>query len=101
MAGFENFEKNSFEQLCINATNEQLQYYFNQQVFQWEMDEYKREGVKAKDIKYTDNRPLVDLFLEVSLLSSKPKIPQIALMYKKRRVLLGGTHCSKRVFSCA
>ena len=66
MAGFENFDTNSFEQLCINATNEQLQYYFNQQVFQWEMDEYKREGLKAKDIKYTDNRPLVDLFLEVS-----------------------------------
>ena len=66
MAGFENFETNSFEQLCINATNEQLQYYFNQQVFQWELDEYRREGIKAKDVKYTENRPLVDLFLDVS-----------------------------------
>ena len=36
-----------------------------QRVFQWEMDEYKKEGVKGKDIKFTDNRPLIDMFLEV------------------------------------
>lgn len=36
-----------------------------QHVFQWEMEEYKKEGVKGKDIKFTDNRPLIDMFLEV------------------------------------
>ena len=65
IAGFENFKKNSFEQLCINVANEQLQFFFNQHIFQWELDEYRREGIKGKDIKFTDNRPLVDLFLEV------------------------------------
>jgi myosin-3 len=65
LAGFENFEINSFEQLCINAANEQLQFYFNQNVFTWEMEEYKREGIKAKDVKFSDNRPLLDMFLTV------------------------------------
>lgn len=34
--GFENFPKNSFEQICINIANEQIQYYFNQHIFTWE-----------------------------------------------------------------
>lgn len=35
--GFENFPKNSFEQLLINIANEQIQYYFNQHIFAWEL----------------------------------------------------------------
>jgi len=61
--GFENFERNSFEQLCINIANEQLQYFFNEHIFRCELDEYKREGVSGGDITYVDNMPLLDLFL--------------------------------------
>ena len=63
--GFENFRVNSFEQLCINVANEKLQFYFNQHVFKMELDEYSKEGIKAIGVHYTDNKPLVDLFIEV------------------------------------
>ncbi|XP_012510311.1 PREDICTED: myosin-IIIa [Propithecus coquereli] len=47
--GFENFKKNSFEQLCINIANEQIQYYFNQHVFAWEQVLYSASGFLAKN----------------------------------------------------
>ena len=39
--GFENFKRNSFEQLCINIANEQIQFYFNQQIFSWELVSFR------------------------------------------------------------
>ncbi|XP_042658009.1 myosin-IIIa isoform X2 [Tyto alba] len=79
--GFENFKKNSFEQLCINIANEQIQFYFNQHVFAWEQNEYLYEGVDARVIEYEDNRPLLDMFLQkpmglLSLLDEESQFPQ-------------------------
>ena len=104
--GFENFAKNSFEQvkkwqflsgntkiliiwifsilmksvpslpfrngiyfcfqLCINLANEQLQSYFNQHIFDMELSDCREEGVSLADIHFTNNKPILDLFLGVS-----------------------------------
>lgn len=61
--GFEDFRVNSFEQLCINLANEQLQFFFNEHVFLLEQLEYKKEGVSIDEITYVDNKPLLDMHL--------------------------------------
>ncbi|XP_059417300.1 myosin-IIIb [Carassius carassius] len=79
--GFENFKKNSFEQLCINIANEQIQFYFNQHIFALEQIEYQSEGVDASLVQYEDNRPILDMFLQkpmglLSLLDEESRFPQ-------------------------
>mmetsp|Transcript_1925 Transcript_1925/g.7056 ORF Transcript_1925/g.7056 Transcript_1925/m.7056 type:complete len:1050 (-) Transcript_1925:113-3262(-) len=59
--GFEIFESNSLEQLCINFTNEMLQCSYIQSVFLEEQNEYKEEGLMWTDVDYTDNQGTVDL----------------------------------------
>ncbi|KAL7553229.1 hypothetical protein ACHAWF_017340 [Thalassiosira exigua] len=59
--GFESFETNSFEQLCINYCNESLQQQFNRFVFKLEQQEYKREGIKWDMIEFEDNQDILDL----------------------------------------
>ncbi|XP_061540143.1 unconventional myosin-VIIa [Phycodurus eques] len=59
--GFENFSTNSFEQLCINYANEQLQQFFVKHVFKLEQEEYARESIVWERIDYKDNQETLDV----------------------------------------
>lgn len=62
--GFEIFERNSFEQLCINYVNEKLQQIFIQLTLKAEQEEYAREQIQWTPIKYFDNKVVCDLIEE-------------------------------------
>ncbi|XP_043718546.1 myosin-17-like [Telopea speciosissima] len=59
--GFESFKCNSFEQFCINYTNEKLQQHFNQHVFKMEQEDYTKEEINWSYIEFVDNQDVLDL----------------------------------------
>ncbi|ELW62208.1 Myosin-VIIb [Tupaia chinensis] len=99
--GFENFQNNSFEQLCINFANEHLQQFFVQHVFTMEQEEYRSENLAWDYIHYTDNRPTLDLLALkpmsiISLLDEESRFPQgtdITMLQK-----LNNVHASNKAF---
>ncbi|WWC89069.1 myosin-1 [Kwoniella dendrophila CBS 6074] len=59
--GFEIFQDNSFEQLCINYVNEKLQQIFIELTLKAEQEEYVREQIKWTPIKFFDNAVVCSL----------------------------------------
>ena len=61
--GFENFDVNGFDQMCINLANEQLHNFFNETIFADEIKAYIEEELDlSTDVVYHDNAPVLDMF---------------------------------------
>ncbi|XP_046961515.1 myosin-VIIa-like [Vanessa cardui] len=79
--GFENFESNSFEQLCINYANENLQQFFVRHIFKLEQEQYAKEGITWSNINYVDNQENLDLIGQkpmnlLSLIDEESRFPK-------------------------
>merc|ERR1719340_224238 len=63
IAGFEIFDYNGFEQICINYVNEKLQQFFNQHMFTLEQEEYVKEGLDWANVDFGMNlQKCIDMF---------------------------------------
>ncbi|CAM8979435.1 unnamed protein product [Rhodiola kirilowii] len=78
--GFESFERNSFEQFCINFANERLQQHFNRHLFKLEQEEYINDGIDWTRVEFDDNHECLSLFEKkplglISLLDEESTFP--------------------------
>ncbi|CAB9525821.1 Unconventional myosin-Ic [Seminavis robusta] len=79
--GFECFSINSFEQLCINFTNEALQQQFNKFIFKLEQAEYEAESIEWAFISFPDNQDCLDTIQKpktgiLSMLDDECRLPK-------------------------
>ncbi|KAB1993956.1 hypothetical protein ES319_D13G067500v1 [Gossypium barbadense] len=78
--GFESFDRNSFEQFCINYANERLQQHFNRHLFKLEQEEYIQDGIDWAKVDFDDNQDCLHLFEKkplglLSLLNEESTFP--------------------------
>ncbi|KAF0290913.1 Neither inactivation nor afterpotential protein C [Amphibalanus amphitrite] len=64
MYGFESRSTNYLEQLVVNAFNEQVQSFYNQSVFQWEMDDFRGDDLEVSPYTYMDNSATIDMLMK-------------------------------------
>ncbi|OWR43684.1 putative myosin-VIIa [Danaus plexippus plexippus] len=100
--GFEKFESNSFEQLCINYANENLQQFFVKHIFKLEQEQYQKEGITWTNINYVDNQEILDLIGQkpmnlLALIDEESKFPKgtdLTLLSK-----LNSNHSNKQYYT--
>ncbi|CAD6217623.1 unnamed protein product [Miscanthus lutarioriparius] len=100
--GFECFNKNGFEQFCINYANERLQQHFNRHLFKLQQDEYLEDGIDWTPVEFVDNTNCLSLFEKkplglLSLLDEESTFPKATdfSFANKLKQQLSGNSCFK------
>ncbi|XP_059661565.1 myosin-2-like [Cornus florida] len=100
--GFESFQKNSFEQVCINYANERLQQHFNRHLLKLEQEEYENDGIDWTKVDFKDNYECLNLFEKspiglISLLDEESNLPKATDMTfaNKLKQYLNSNACFK------
>lgn len=102
ICGFQSFQKNSFEQFCINYANERLQQHFYRHLFKLEQEDCESDGIDCTVLDFEDNQECLDLFEKkplslLSLLDEESNFPEASdlTFANKLKNLLDANHCFK------